>query len=82
MTARKLNYGLRSDEQTRKKYKLPEKQISRGHTYTYLGCSYMLRAGAENAANKLRKEGWGAIVYTSKLGLTNGIWGVYMRTKR
>jgi len=75
-------YGLVHDEQTRKKYKLPEKTISRGHTYAYLGSSYKFRAGAETAAKKLRKEGWGAIVHTSKVGLTNGVWGVYIRSKK
>jgi hypothetical protein len=75
-------YKLNNDEQIRKSYKLPEKIISRGHTYSYLGSSYLFRAGAETAAKKLRKEGWGAIVHTSKTGLTNGVWGVYIRSKK
>jgi hypothetical protein len=75
-------YGLIHGETERKMYKLPEKTVSRGHTYTYLGVSYKFRAGADNAASKLRKEGWGAVVYTSKTGLANGVWGVYIRTKR
>jgi len=69
-------------EQTRKLYKYPEKVISRGHVYTYLAADYQSYSHAEGQAKKLRKEGYGVIIHTTKVGLANSVYGIYIRTKR
>ena len=74
--------GLHHSEETRKLYKYPEKITTRGHTYTYLAAVYHSYSRAETVAKKLRKEGWGAVIHTTKVGLTNSVYGIYIRSKK
>ncbi len=70
---------LHHSKETQKLYKYPETITFRGHIYTYLAAVYHSYARAETVSKKLRKEGYGVKIHATKLGLTNGVWGIYIR---